>query len=161
MLPVILAIISVLLMVFALTSIILPVLPGGVPIAWLGLFIYSIGTGFERISVTAVIVFLILTLLTLALNFLSPMIGARGLKASKWGMWGAILGSFVGGLIWGLWGTVLGPYLGTVFGELTAGRRPSQSLRIGLGAVVGIIVGGLVNIVMVLTMLAVLIASWF
>lgn len=161
MLTVVLAVISVLLMLFAIASIILPFLPGGVPVAWLGLLIFAVGTGFERISVATVIIFLVLTLLILVLNFFIPMLGAGRFKAGRWGMWGAMLGSFFGIFLWGFWGTILGPFFGTTLGEMMAGRQPLTSLKIGLGAVIGIIVGGVINLIFVLIMLGVLIASWF
>jgi hypothetical protein len=161
MLTIVLAVISVLLMLFAIASIILPLLPGGVPVAWLGLFIFAIGTGFDRISVVTVIVFFVLTLLILVLNFFIPMIGAGKFKAGRWGLWGAMLGSFFGVFLWGFWGTLLGPFFGTTIGEIIGGRQPWPSLKIGLGTLVGIIVGGIINIVLVLVMLVVLIVSWF
>ncbi len=161
MLTVVLAVISVLLMLFAIASIILPLLPGGVPVAWLGLLIFAVGTGFARISVATVIIFLVLTLLILVLNFFIPMLGAGKFKAGRWGMWGAILGSFFGIFLWGFWGTILGPFFGTALGELIAGRQILPSLKVSLGTLAGIIVGGLINLIFVLIMLGVLIASWF
>ena len=47
-----------LLMLVGLVGVFAPILPG-IPVAWLGFFIYAIGTGFERISVVTVIVFAI------------------------------------------------------------------------------------------------------
>ncbi len=161
MLTVVLAVISVLLMLFAIASIILPLLPGGVPVAWLGLLIFAVGTGFERISFATVIIFLVITLLILVLNFFIPMLGAGKFKAGRWGMWGAMLGSFFGIFLWGFWGAMLGPFFGTALGELMAGRQILPSLKISLGTLAGIIVGGMINLVFVLVMLGVLIASWF
>jgi uncharacterized protein YqgC (DUF456 family) len=69
------------LMVTGLLGVVLPILPG-IPLAWLGLFIYAIGTGFERISVATVVIFAVLTVLALLLDFLAPMLGARKYRAS-------------------------------------------------------------------------------
>jgi len=55
---------------------ILPFIPG-VPIAWLGLFIFAIGTGFKRISLITAIVFFVIMLLTFAVDFFAPMLGAK------------------------------------------------------------------------------------
>lgn len=49
-------IICSILMIVGLLGVVLPVLPG-IPLAWLGLFIYALVTGFERISIATVIVF--------------------------------------------------------------------------------------------------------
>ena len=72
-------------MAVGFAGVFLPILPG-VPLAWLGLFIFAIGTGFEKVSVLAVVIFFILMLFTLALDFLAPMLGAGKYKASKFGI---------------------------------------------------------------------------
>ena len=76
MLTVILAIISTILILAGLASIILPFIPG-VFVAWLGLFIFAIGTGFERISIATTIIFFIVMLLTFVFDFYVPMLIAR------------------------------------------------------------------------------------
>jgi uncharacterized protein len=161
MLTVILAIISTLLILFSLAALILPFIPGGVPIAWLGLFIFAIGTGFERISLTTTIVFFVVMLLTVLFDFLAPMLGAGKYRASKWGLLGAMVGSFLGIIIFGFWGIILGPFLGAILGEIIGGRRNLQALKIGFGTLLGVVVGGVLKITVVLIMLGFLIASWF
>ena len=80
------------LMLIGLLGVVLPGLPG-VPLCWLGLFIYALGTGFERIPILTVVVFFVLMLLTLVLDFVAPMLGARKYRASKFGIFGAFLHS--------------------------------------------------------------------
>jgi len=75
------------LMVVGLLGVILPVLPG-IPLSWLGLFIYALGTSFERISIATVVIFFILTVFTLILDFVAPMLGAKKYQASKLGIFG-------------------------------------------------------------------------
>ena len=82
-------------MLVGLAGVVLSIL-SGILVAWLGLFVFAIDTGFERISVAAVVVFFILTVFTSALDFAAPMLGARRYKASKFGVLGAFLGSLVG-----------------------------------------------------------------
>jgi hypothetical protein len=76
------AVICSLLMLVGLIGIFAPVLPG-IPIAWLGLFIYAIGTGFERISVVTIIVFAAITALILILDALAPMLGAKKISGQQ------------------------------------------------------------------------------
>ena len=85
------AIVCSILMVVGLIGVVLPGLPG-VPLAWLGLFIYALGTGFDRISIITTVVFFIVMLFTLSLDFLAPILGAKKYKASKYGLIGAFLG---------------------------------------------------------------------
>ena len=158
---VIYAIVGLLLMLVGLASLILPFIPGGVPIAWLGLFIFAIGTGFERISIVTTVIFFTVMLLTIAVDLFAPMLGAGKLKVSKWGILGAIFGSFLGIFILGWWGVVVGPFWGAILGELSAGSEFKKALRIGLGTLIALIIGMLVKITVVIVMLGFLIASWF
>jgi uncharacterized protein len=158
---IIFAIISTLLILISLASVVFPLIPGGVPIAWLGLFIFAIGTGFERISLPVVIIFFLVTLLTVAIDLFAPMLGSGKRRPGKGGILGAIFGSWLGVYLLGLWGIVVGPFVGAIFGELVTGRQYLHALRIGLGTLVGLIIGGIIKIIVILTMLGFLIASWF
>ena len=155
-----LAIISTIFILVGLVGIILPLLPG-VPIAWLGLFIFAIGTGFERISIATTVVFLVIMLLTFAVDYLAPILGARRYKASKWGILGASVGTLIGIFTLGFWGIILGPFLGAILGELISGKEGAQALKIAIGTLIGTILGNLLKIIVVLVMLGFLIVSWF
>lgn len=148
------------LMVVGLLGVVLPVLPG-IPLAWLGLFIYALGTGFERISIATVVVFFILMILTLILDFAAPMLGARKYQASKYGVFGAFLGFTVGIFVFGFWGIILGPFVGAFLGELIARRKPKRALVSALGAFLGFITGILFKIIVILVMIGFFIASLF
>ena len=99
-------IICSILMIAGLLGVVLPVLLG-IPLSWLGLLIYALGTGFERISITTVIVFFLLTVLTLVLDFVTPMLGAKKYRASKFGIVGSFLGFAIGIFVLGFWGIIL------------------------------------------------------
>ena len=154
------AVICSLLMLVGFIGIFAPVLPG-IPIAWLGLFIYAIGTGFERISLTTTIVFAALTALILLLDFLAPMLGARKLKASALGVLGAFIGLIVGVLFLGFWGIILGPFLGAFLFELMAKRQAKGAAKAALGTVVGYLAGALVKVIFLFVMAGFFIASLF
>ena len=148
------------LMVVGLLGVVLPVLPG-IPLSWLGLFIYALGTGFERISIVTIVIFTILTVLTMILDFAAPMLGAKKYQASKIGIFGAFLGFTIGIFVIGFWGIILGPFIGALLGELIAGRKPKQALRSALGTFIGFIAGTLFKIIVILTMAGFFIASLF
>ena len=158
---VILAIISTILILIGLLGTILPFLPG-VFIAWLGLFIFAFGTGFERISTLTTIIFFIAMLLTLAFDLFVPILMAKRFKASSWERTlGGSLGSFLGRITMGSPGMIFGPFLGTIIGELIDSWKHGQTVKIALGIFLGVIAGILVKIIVVLIMLGFLIASWF
>jgi uncharacterized protein len=160
MLTVLYAIIATILILVGLAGIVLPFLPA-VPIAWVGLFIFAIGTHFEKISILTTVIFFVVMLLTIVMDNLAPLLGARKFKASRWGLVGAALGSLLGIFLFGPIGIILGPFLGATLGELIGGRPVAGALKIAWGTVLGILVSSLVKVIVILIMLGFLIASWF
>ncbi|MBC8477880.1 MAG: DUF456 family protein [Dehalococcoidia bacterium] len=158
MVTVLLAILCSVLLIAGLAGIVLPVLPG-VPLAWLGFFVYAIGTGFDRISITTTVVFSILMVLTLVLDLVAPMLGASKYKASKLGILGSFVGLMAGIIVLGFWGIILGPFIGALLGELVARKQPEQAFKSALGTLLGFLAGSLIKIVVVLTMAGFFIAS--
>lgn len=154
------AIICAILLLVGLVGVVMPYLPG-IPVAWLGLFIYAIGTGWERISVTTIIVFAAITVFALLLDFIAPLLGAKKYKASKWGIIGASIGLLLGIIIFQVWGIIVGPLLGALVGELISGKPAEQAFKSALGTFVGFIFGSLMKIVLILVMAGFFIVSLF
>jgi uncharacterized protein YqgC (DUF456 family) len=146
-------------MLVGLLGVVLPILPG-IILSWLGLFIYAAGTGFERISVAVVVVFFVLMLASLAIDFFAPMLGAKKYKASRLSIWLAFLGAMVG-IFFGIWGIILGPFVGALAGEFISGKGARQAFGSALGTFVGMILGSLLKIVIILVMAGFFIASLF
>jgi len=154
------AVICSLLMLVGLVGVFAPILPG-IPLAWLGLFIYAIGTGVERISVTTIIVFAAITALILLLDFLAPMLGAKKFRASKYGVLGAFLGLIFGVIFLGFWGIIIGPFLGAFLLEWLAKRKAKGALKAAFGTFIGYIVGALIKVIFICIMAGFFIASLF
>lgn len=153
-------ILCALLMLAGLVGAFVPVLPG-VPLAWAGLLIYAWVTGFERISILVVVIFFIVMVITVALDLLAPMLGAKKYRASKFGIIGAFLGFVVGIIFLGPPGIIIGPLAGAFLGELIAVRKPKQALGSALGTLVGFLVGALFKVIVILVMAGFFIASFF
>ena len=68
-------------------------------------------------------------LLTLALDFALPMLGAKKYKASRLGIIGTFIGFTVGIFVLGIWGVILGPFIGAFLGELLSLKKPRQAFR--------------------------------
>lgn len=147
-------------MVVGIVGVFVPVLPG-IPLAWLGLFIYAIGTGFERISIITIIVLFILMALIMLIDFLAPMLGAKKYKASKYGILGAFVGLIAGIIFFGFWGIIIGPFIGAFAVELLVKRQPRIAFRSAFGTLVGFIAGTLLKVIFILIMSGFFIASWF
>jgi uncharacterized protein YqgC (DUF456 family) len=157
---VVFAIICAVLILAGLVGVIMPYLPG-ITLAWLGLFIYAIGTDWERLSVTTIVVFAVLTVLALLMDYIAPLLGAKKYKASKWGMIGASIGLFLGIIIFQIWGIIVGPLLGALIGELLSGKSAGEAFKISLGTLVGFLFGSLMKIVLILVMAGFFIVSLF
>jgi len=79
MLTVFFAIISTLFVLVGLVGVILPIVPGGVPLAWLGLFIFAIGTIRKDLYSHHCYLFVVM-LLTIAVDFFAPMLGQESIN---------------------------------------------------------------------------------
>lgn len=160
MVTVLLAVLCSILMVIGLIGVFVPMLPG-IPLAWLGLFIYAIGTGFDRISVTVVVVFFVLMVLVTLIDFLAPMLGAKKYKASKYGIFGAFIGLIMGVILFGFWGIIIGPFIGTFCVELIVKRQSIGAFKAAVGTLIGFIAGTLMKVIYMLIISGFFIYSWF
>ncbi|SRR6266511_3191862 len=83
-----------------------------------------------------------LMLVSLLMDYLASMLGAKKLGATWRGVLGAVVGGLVG-IFFGLVGIVLGPFLGAMAFEMIGGREWKGATRAGLGAVLGLLLGAL------------------
>jgi uncharacterized protein YqgC (DUF456 family) len=152
MTTILLFILSLAIMLIGLVGVILPFLPG-LPLAWLGLFIYAAFNHFQNISLVAIT--------STILDLIIPSLGAKKYKASKWGIIGAFLGSLLGVAFFSLPGVIIGPFVGALTGELLARRTFKQATQSAFGAFLGFITGALIKVILIFIMIGFLIASLF
>jgi uncharacterized protein YqgC (DUF456 family) len=127
---------TIVLFAVGLIGTIAPVLPG-TTIILAGAIIHRIMLGPGRsVGWHTIIVLVLLTLATYALDVLAGYFGARYFGATKWGTFGAILGALVG-LFFGLIGLFVGPVIGAIIGEAIAGKRMIEAGRAGWGSLLG------------------------
>lgn len=141
-----------LLMVVGLAGCVLPMLPG-TPLVFIGIYVYAWLTGFTIISRNLIIIFLILTVISVVIEYISSSIGSKKFGASKLGFIGAFVGAIVG-IFFVPWGLILGPLLGALIGELITGKEIKKALRSGTGAVIGFFGGTFLKIVISFAMIA-------
>lgn len=85
----------------------------------------------ESISWTIIIIFALLTIAVTILDYLLPIWGAKIYKASNYGIWGSIFGMVLGMIFFPPWGMILGLLIGAVIGELIAGKKKSEAVKVG------------------------------
>lgn len=153
MLTTVLIVLGVLLALIGLTGVILPLLPGA-PLILAGLVLIAWAEHFTHVGPVTLGVLTVLTLLTFVVDYLAGMIGAGRLGATRLGLLGATIGTFVGLLFLPL-GLLLGPFIGALAGELIARTSLVQASRVGAGAVIGTLLGTVGNVLIALAMIIV------
>jgi len=139
------------LILLGIAGAVLPFLPGP-PLALAGLIIYGVATDFRAVSVTAIVVFSLFTILTLILDVVAPALGAKGYKASRAGVIGAFAGAVFGMFVLGPLGVILGPFFGGFIGEMMSNANAHRVWRAAWGAFVGFLLGTVVRLGITLAM---------
>ncbi|HET9418862.1 MAG TPA: DUF456 family protein [Chthoniobacterales bacterium] len=149
---------TILLFAIGLLGTVLPFLPGTTVIL-AGAVIHRLMLGPDKsISWRVMSVLLVLTLATYALDFLSGYFGAKYFGASKWGMFGAVLGTLIG-LFFGILGLFAGPIIGALAGEFVAGKKLVDAGRAGWGSLLGNLAGMVSKLLIALVMITLFLVS--
>lgn len=134
-----LIILGLVLVLVGLFGSFLPLLPGP-PLSYGGLLLFHYSAPQNRISAWALVLFAILIVITLILDYIVPAWGAKKFGGTKWGAWGSTIGAIIG-LFFGPIGVIIGPFLGALVGELMNGRNSNQALLAAWGSFVGFLLG--------------------
>ena len=127
---IVLIVFSVLFMIIGLLGCILPALPGP-PLSYIGFLLLHF-TDRVQFSTTQILILLLLVVVAQVIDYFIPVLGSKYSGGTKWGSWGAFIGSVVG-LFFLPWGLLLGPFLGAVAGEPKGGADLISALRLGPG----------------------------
>ncbi len=130
-------IIGSILVLCGLAGCFLPVLPGP-PLSFGAVLLLGLAMrGAAPLSVTLLAVLGVVTLVVSVVDYVVPLIGARQFGASRWGMWGALIGLVAGLVLFPPFGLIIGALLGAVLGELAGGKDARAALRAGAGVFAG------------------------
>ncbi len=124
------------LAIAGLIGCILPIIPGP-PLSYLSLIVLSFAKGWEPFGTSFLVLMGILTAMVFFLDYAIPALGAKKYGASKWGVWGSLVGMIVGLFVFPPFGLFIGGFAGAVVGELYAGKARNDALKAGLGVFVG------------------------
>lgn len=106
------------------------------------------------------IVLVLLTVISMVLDYLASVYGAKKLGATWRGAVGAVVGGLIG-IFFAVPGILIGPFLGAVAFELAGGRNLKESSKAGLGAFLGLIAGALGKFAFCVVMMLLFIVSVF
>jgi uncharacterized protein len=131
--------VTLIVMCIGLVGSIVPVLPG-TPVVLVAAIGHRLYFGDASISNIFLAVLVLLTGLSLLLDFLASMLGAKKFGATWRGMIGAVIGGVIG-LFFALPGIIMGPFLGAMILEMTGGKEFKIAAKAGAGAVIGLLLG--------------------
>ncbi len=128
--------IGFILVVLGLAGSILPILPGP-PLSFVGLFLLALLKHFSPpLKPIVMIILAVITVLAVALDYIIPLLGAKKFGASKWGIWGSVIGMIIG-IFWSPFGMLIGAFIGAVAAEWFIGKKKAEALKAGWGVLIG------------------------
>jgi uncharacterized protein len=139
-----LVILAVLLTLAGLAGCILPAVPGP-PLNFIALLLLQ--WAWHSYSIMTLVVLGLLTLLVLVLDYMIPVWGAKLFGATKYGIWGSIIGMLVGIFLTPI-GMIGGLLLGAILGDMVAGKMPLEAMKSGAGTFLGTVAGMLVKLIL-------------
>ena len=132
---------ALLVMCIGLAGSILPGLPS-TPLVLLAAIGHKLYFGETGVGWIVMLVLVLVTVLSLAVDYVASVYGAKRLGATWRGATGAIVGGLIG-IFFNLPGILLGPFIGATAFELAGGRTFKDSSRAGVGATLGLLAGAI------------------
>lgn len=140
MFEIIAIIIGATLILLGLAGCVLPVLPGP-PLSFIGLLLLALINHFlPPLTPTLIIVMAVITLAVTVAEYILPLVSARRYGASKWGIWGSVLGMAIG-IFFSPFGMLLGAFIGAVAVEWLAQKEKGRAIKAGWGVFIGSLAG--------------------
>ena len=132
-----------LVMLAGLAGTLLPVLPG-LPLMWLAGLGYGWYTGWRDYGFAGLMITALAVALSLAVDQLASIIGARKFGASRAGVIGSVAGGLAGLIFFSFPGLILGLFAGAGAAEMLFSQRGLKAaLASGAGALLGFLAGSL------------------
>jgi len=141
---------GVILLLAGIVGCIAPFLPGP-PLAYLSLIMLQVSS-YNPYSGKFLIVWAIITLATVVLDYYIPVLGTKKSGGTKGGQWGATIGLVAGIFFFPPLGLIIGPFAGAFAGELLNNQNIRQAIRSAIGSFVGFIAGTLMKLIISIVM---------
>jgi uncharacterized protein len=141
-----------LLMLAGLVGAVVPVLPS-TPLILAGAVVHAVATDFTPVGPGRLVILAVLAVVGAVLGHVTSALGVRRAGGSGWAITGALVGAVLG-LFTAPFGLLLGPLVGAIAGEVLGTRRLRGSVRAGIGAAAGVVVGGAAQVAVGFVMVA-------
>lgn len=149
---------AIVLLLLGLIGAVAPVLPGP-PLAWLGL-LAAYFTVSCQIPLWILIVCAIVAIIVTILDSILPVLLTKKQQASKYGTWGATIGTIIGFCL-GPPGIIFGSFLGALIGELiNDGSDFKRALIIAWWSFLGFLCGTGIKLLAVSIFVVIFINYW-
>lgn len=139
-------ILAILFFIAGILGTILPILPGAV-LVYAGILLYGLMTHFKTLGLYFFVIQTAVLILTFFIDYWASAYGTKRFGGSKQAAWGAVIGAILGLAVFGPLGVIIGPFLGAVLAELLRGTPLPQTLRVGVGTIVGTLGGAALKII--------------
>jgi len=140
--------------VIAFIGIFFPVIPS-VLFIFAGFLIYGMFISFEPFNWFFWTVQILFTVLLFSADYAANMLGIKKYGGSQAAVWGSTIGLIVGPFVLPFAGILIGPFIGAIAAELVVHRKGwSESVKIGLGSVIGFISGAVAKTIIQAGMVA-------
>ncbi|MBN2011677.1 DUF456 domain-containing protein [candidate division KSB1 bacterium] len=137
---ILLTILGIALLILGIIGCVVPAIPGP-PLSFAALIMLEIGKKGDAFTNNQLILWAVIALLVTVLDYIIPAAGAKKYGATKWGVWGSIIGLIIGTIFLGPLGMFIGTFAGAVGGELFAGKKSDSALKAGFGTFMGTLMG--------------------
>ncbi len=116
----------------------LPVLPGPI-LGWIGLLLLHL-TKVIKTDWTFLGITLLVSIVIMVLDYIIPAMGTKKYGGTKYGVYGSMIGLFIGIIFGGVIGIILGPFFGALIGEyLYDSTNTDRALRAAYGSFIGFV----------------------
>jgi len=140
MFEIIIIVIGAILILLGIAGCVLPILPGPA-LTFVGLLLLALVKHFSPpLTLTLIVVMAIVSMAVTVADYITPLLGAKRYGASKWGIWGSVLGMAIG-IFFSPFGMLLGALIGAVAAEWLVQKEKGQALRAGWGVFIGSLLG--------------------
>lgn len=140
----VLIILAILLLFAGLLGCVLPAIPGP-PLSYAGMLL--IQWAWHPFTISTLIVFGALTVLVTVLDYFIPVWGAKIFGATKYGIYGSIIGMLAGTFLTPV-GMIAGLLIGAIAGDMMAGRKLTDAIGSGFGTFIGTMAGMAVKLIL-------------